>query len=95
MRKIFKAFAIGFLSLFATLGVTACEFEVDTTTKATTTAKPTTTAKRYKIKTSGVVSGLTITPKINGEAIDLSKDYPVGSIIDVDIRKLPCKHEHR
>ena len=96
MRKCFKAFAIGFLSLFATLGVTACEFDTEgTTTKTTTTAKPTTTdrsSNRYKIKTSGVVSGLTITPKINGEAIDLSKDYPIGSKIDVDITNTTNKY---
>ena len=44
MRKLLKTFAIGFLSLFATLGVTACEFDTEgTTTATTTTAKPTTT----------------------------------------------------
>ena len=60
----------------------------NTTTNRSTTKQKTTTgdsSEKCSIQISGAVSGLTITPNINGEALDLSKEYPVGSIIDVDI----------
>ena len=62
------------------------------TTKKRTTGKGTTSktstkpsSSKCKIQISGAVSGLSVTPKINGVAVDLSKEYPVGSIVDVDI----------
>jgi len=56
------------------------------TTKQTTrkkSSKP--VGSKCKINVSNSISGVTITPKINGEAIDLSKEYGAGSVLDIDI----------
>ncbi len=58
-----------------------------TTKKGATSEKTSTTPSKpnYSINLGGLPTGLTITPKIGGKAIDTSKQYPKGTLIDFEI----------
>ncbi len=58
-----------------------------TTKKGATSEKTSTTPSKpnYSINLGGLPTGLTITPKIGGKAIDTSKQYLKGTLIDFEI----------